>query len=67
MQDERIEHLKSLQNILEQFRNEMSRKDWENLIRVSTNLFLDIQKDGNMTRELAKELGMGVLYREVEK
>lgn len=66
MQDERIEHLKSLQNILEQFRNEMNRKDWENLIRVSTNLFLDIQKDGNMTRDLAEKLGMGVLYREVE-
>ena len=62
----KIKYIKSLNNISAQFRDEMDAEDHSNLNSVIGRLFCEIDDDGNMTVELAKELGMEFMYKEVK-
>lgn len=60
MEHFKTKYLKSIINVLEQHK-EMSEEDRANLNQCVGSLFQEIRIDGNMTEELAKELGLAFL------
>lgn len=69
MEDYRVKYIKSLLNVINQFgwkgTDELIEEDEENLNMLIGHLYVAIKQDGLMTKELAQELGLEYLWKEL--
>lgn len=65
-EDFRVKYIRSINNILEIDKNAectlFPEEDRKNLLMLTGHLYLDIKIDGNMTKELADELNLTILW-----